>query len=111
MTTILKPKFALSFLPAALLATPVLAQTLPLRDGYYGHMWGDGFGMGFFGSGMMLLFWGVIIFLVVMAVRWVGDRGSAGSTRGSAIDILKERLAKGEIEPEDYELRRKALED
>ncbi len=110
MTTILKPKFALSFLPAALLASPVLAQTLPLRDGYYGHMWGDGFGMGFFGSGMMLLFWGVIIFLVVMAVRWFGDRDSGGSTAGSAIDILKDRLAKGEIEPEDYELRRKALE-
>ncbi|WP_102225420.1 SHOCT domain-containing protein [Acidimangrovimonas sediminis] len=77
--------------------------------GYYGHpmMWGDG--VGFFGIGMMVIFWGLIIGLVILAVRWMMERN--GAPRGpAALDILKERLAKGEIDPEEYEARRKALE-
>ena len=106
---LLIPKSALAFVPGLLLATPLLAQELPLRDGFYGHMWGGGYGMGFFGVGMMLLFWGAIILLAVMAVRWVSDRDSKIPDGPAALDILKERLAKGEIDPEDYENRRKVL--
>ena len=78
--------------------------------GYYGHpmMWGDGYGL--FGVVSMLLFWGVVIVLAVVAVRWLIDQRSVGKS-SSALDILKERLAKGEIEPEEYETRRKALEN
>ena len=80
--------------------------------GYYGHpmMWDEGFG--FFGVGMMVIFWGIIIFLVVLALRWLSERGT-GQKNGtsSALDILKERLAKGEIDPEEYQARRKALEE
>ena len=77
--------------------------------GYYGHpmMWGDD--PGFFGFGMMLVFWAIIIGLVVFAVRWTTDRGET-KRKTPALDILKERLAKGEIEPEEYEARSKVLE-
>jgi putative membrane protein len=93
-------------------ASPALAQ--PER--YYGPgmMWGGWFHM-FFGLLMMILFLGIIVVLVVLGVRWLG--GSAHSPFQSsprqgeraALDILKERLARGEIEVADYEERRRAL--
>lgn len=99
-----------SFVPAIALSTPVFAQAAPGWDGYRGHMWGDGFGAGFMGFGMMFLFWGGIIFLAVLAMRWFATRDGNVSRRQSALDILKDRLAKGEIDTEDYEARRKVLE-
>jgi len=106
----LKLKSLLSLIPATILATPVFAQTGSARNGYYGHMWGDGFGAGFMGFGVMILFWGGIIFLAVLAVRWFSAKDGNASGGQSALDALKDRLAKGEIDTEDYEARRKALE-
>jgi putative membrane protein len=103
-------KTAISAVPAVLLATPVLAQTLPVPDAYYGHMWGGGFGMGLVGIGMMLLFWGGIIFLAVLAVRWLSGRDSDAPRANSALKVLADRFARGEIDAEDFDLRRKALE-
>lgn len=93
-----------------------LAQSAPRGGAYYGHMWGDGYGMGhsFFGAGVMVLFWIVLVGLAVLAARWLIERqggGSQGKASGTALDILKERLARGEIEPEEFAARRKALED
>ena len=71
-------------------------------------MW-YGFGaMSFLGPLMMLLFWGGLIVLVVWAVRGFSGRRPAGAD--SALDILRRRLAAGEISPEDYEQARKALQ-
>jgi len=90
-----------------LAAAPALAQSAYPRGEYYGHMWGGSYG--FLGAGMMVLFWGAIVFLVVVAVRWLSD-GKPTKSSASALDILKERLARGEIDPEEYEARRKVLE-
>ena len=69
----------------------------------------------FFGSLMMLLFWGGIILLIVLAVRWFGSGPSHGKapvdSRNKALDILQERFARGEIDKEDYEERRGLLPD
>ncbi len=96
-------------LVAAAAAAPVFAQPV---DGtyYHGHM--DGWGMGLFGLGMMILFWGGLAVLIVLAIRWLGDQngGGPGRRRSDALDILKERLARGEIDVEDFETRRKHLE-
>jgi putative membrane protein len=83
--------------------------------------WGPGFGWGhmLFGSVMMILFWGLILFVLVVAIRWAIGRphdhhagGAApGSGRKRAIEILEERFARGEIDREEFEERRRLLSD
>ncbi|MBI1220803.1 MAG: hypothetical protein GC186_19930 [Rhodobacteraceae bacterium] len=76
---------------------------------YYGHMMGGyGYGPGFFGVGMMILVWAILIGAAVLVARWLMERDRKHGN--SALDILKERLARGEIDPAEYEARRKALE-
>lgn len=81
-----------------------------IYDPYVHHMFGWGFGGGF----MMLLLWAGIILLLVWVVRGF-RRGESGThdqarTNNKALDILKERYAKGDIEKEEYEAKRKDLE-
>lgn len=72
-------------------------------------MWGNGYGMG--GGLVMLVFWGLIIALIVFAVKWLMDNGrGSGDRRRDAMETLRERFAAGEIDEEDFERRRKALE-
>ena len=71
---------------------------------YYGHMFGWGFGGGI----MMLVFWIAFALLVLWAIKAFSQgRDNKGST--SASDILKERYAKGEINKEEFEQKRKDL--
>ena len=62
---------------------------------------------------MMILFWGGIIALAVVIIR--GLSGSTGSRRAvqtrhaSALDILEERFARGEIDKEELEAIRDEL--
>lgn len=76
-----------------------------------GHMmWGGGYGV--FGGLMMLVFWGVIIALIVLAVHWLRDNNGTGTARSpDALDILRQRLAKGEIDEEEYRRRKAALDE
>jgi putative membrane protein len=83
---------------------------------YYGHgmMWDGGWGMMFFGPLMMIVFVGAIVVLVVLVIRWLGGSGHfpagpAGSPSRTPLDILKERLAKGEIDVAEFEERRRVL--
>jgi putative membrane protein len=66
--------------------------------------------MGLWGFGMMLimlLFWGAVIVGIVVLVRWLV---SAGSTpRDRAVEILRERYARGEIDKNEFESRRRDL--
>lgn len=65
------------------------------------------------GSGlMMLVFWGGIILLIVLLARGFGGTGSARQPeqpRPTALEILKERYARGEIDKQEYDDRRKTL--
>lgn len=90
--------------PVLLTASGALAG--PGDDYGYGHMWGGGYGM--FGGGLiMLVFLCFVIALIVIAVRWFSiDRGSPGS---SALSILEERFARGEIDEEEFARRKTAL--
>ncbi len=104
---------ALMALPAALVSVPALAQTPADRPDYW-HYGGDwGWGHMIFGGLMMILFWGGIILVIVLAVRWLGGRSSQGVASElpgkRALDILQERFARGEIDKEEFEERRRIL--
>ena len=60
-------------------------------------------------TAMMLLFWGGIIALGVWAFRSFG-RPPTSATPDSALDILRRRLASGEITQEEFEKTRKVLQ-
>jgi len=75
--------------------------------------WGGG-GPGLVGGGLlMLLFWGVLIVAAVVGVRWLWDQGRPAAGRGreeSSLEILKRRYARGEIEREEFEMKKRDLE-
>ena len=71
--------------------------------------------MWYFGSGgwdwiwmgaMMVLFWGGVIFLGVWAIRSFAVPRRTGD---GAVDVLRKRLAAGEITPEEFEKTKRAL--
>ncbi|MBU0513267.1 MAG: SHOCT domain-containing protein [Proteobacteria bacterium] len=66
-----------------------------------------GYGMGWLGMIMMFLFWGLIIFGVVVLIRWLLTTARKGDekvpTGGQALEVLKERYARGEISKEEFE--------
>jgi putative membrane protein len=73
-----------------------------------------GFGLGFGGGWMMVLFWGVLIVGAVWLARGLfpnGQEPPASATRpdASAEDILKQRYAHGEISKEQYDQMRHDL--
>ncbi len=64
-----------------------------------------------FGSGMMWLFWIVILVLLVWFVTALARRSENSADRPkSAREILDERYARGEIDREEYEQKRADLE-
>jgi putative membrane protein len=73
--------------------------------------WADGYGWMGPGWIFMLLFWALVIAGGVALVRWLGtcDKGGGDTRRGTPLDILQERYARGEIEREEYEQKRRDL--
>ncbi|WP_170006064.1 SHOCT domain-containing protein [Bacillus fonticola] len=71
---------------------------------------GGGFPMMFGGGLLMLLFWGLIIWLVIYAIRkWSPTDRSNSSDK--AVEILKQRYSRGEIDTEEYRQRLRELTD
>ena len=78
--------------------------------GMMGAMGSWGMGYGFFGWLIMFLFWVAIIAGVVLLVRWLIDQGKLkGQTQESALDVLKKRYARGEIDTEHFEKMKREL--
>jgi len=79
-----------------------------LYDGYNG--WSVGNMMGFFGGGiMMLVFWVLLIVFIVWLVREISGKNSHSSPNSNALEILKERYAKGEIDKTEFDQKKKDL--
>lgn len=101
----------------ALLSTLTTAAVADEGNYHYGpHMWGGGGPMGWFmGPVMMIATIAITVAVVVLVIRWLGGAGH-GSTHLPAppaktpVEILQERYARGEIEKEEYEERRRVLE-
>jgi putative membrane protein len=79
----------------------------------YGH-WGDGYGFGF-GGIFMILWWVLIIVAILALVKWLASSSSTSASRRvaekSALDILKERYARGEIEQEEFQRKKRELSE
>ena len=76
-------------------------------------MWGLGYGgwggLGWMGPVFMLAFWALVITGGVFLVRYLVRQGRGGDRQESALEILKRRYARGEIEKEEFEAKRKDL--
>ena len=66
--------------------------------------WWGGLGM----MAMMFLFWVIFIVGLIVAIRWLIGKGREQST-DSALEILRQRYARGEINKDEYEARKKDL--
>jgi putative membrane protein len=104
---------------AAVAASPswVWAQGTADPDRYwYGPhmMWGGGYGM-IFGPIFMILVLAALIAFVVLIVRWLGGPWQQPAPLHHAppgrpaLDILKERFARGEIDKDEFDERRRVL--
>lgn len=80
-----------------------LAQMSPMHDwGYgWGWPWGGVIGLVFFAL--------MAIGFATVVRRLVGGKGSNGSGSSTALNVLAERYARGEIDREEYEQRRRDL--
>jgi putative membrane protein len=67
----------------------------------------------FFGPLMMIAVLVTVVVVAVLLVRWLGGSGQSTPLHyppgRTALDILKERFARGEIDKEEFEERRRVL--
>ncbi len=110
------------FLIAAAGLVPALPSVAPAAAQTYGYGHHGGWNDGWFGGGHMIfgpILWIVVLVLVVVAavalVRWLsGSSQGTGGAQGtgpsrSALDILSDRYARGEIDTAEYEERKRTL--
>lgn len=71
---------------------------------HWGDMGGWGWGGWLAATAMMLIFWGGLAAVVLLALRRPGDGHTSEPER-----ILAERFARGEIDEDEYQRRRRAL--
>ena len=113
--------FAMASAALTLAPSALSAQAPPGADGYaYGpHMmgWGGGWYGMILGPFFMILVLVVLIAAVALIIRWAGGPWLAAAPPHHAapgrtpLDILKERFARGEIDKDEFEERRRVLGD
>jgi putative membrane protein len=76
-------------------------------------MMGWGYGMGWFWTIVMVVFWIAVIVGIIFLIKWLVISTSAGGrgarSEDSPLEILKQRYARGEIDKEEFEEKKKDL--
>ena len=76
-------------------------------------MMGWGYGMGWIGMIIMAVFWIAVIVGIVFLIRWLvlstRAEGHKAPSEDSALEILRKRYARGEINKEEFEEKKKDL--
>ncbi len=76
-------------------------------------MMGWGYGMGWFGMMLMAFFWVAVIIGIIFLIKWLfvstGGKGHGAISEDSPLEILKRRYARGEINKEEFEAKKKDL--
>ena len=68
------------------------------------------YGYGGFGGGLfMILFWILVIAGIIVLIRYFINSNQNTESSKSALDILKERYARGEIDKEEFDTKKKDL--
>jgi putative membrane protein len=57
---------------------------------------------------MMLVFWGAVLVGIGFGIRWLVRQGQA-TRPDSALDILRQRYARGEINRDEFEAKKRDL--
>jgi putative membrane protein len=57
---------------------------------------------------MMFVFWGAVLVAVMVGIRWLIRQSQAGRV-DPALDILRQRYARGEINREEFETKKRDL--
>ena len=110
----MKGKFAAE---CAALATGLAAAPLAFAQGYGygygpgmmgGYGWGGGPGFGLIG---MVLWWVLIVLGIVLLAKWLfsGGLGGGRASGDRALEILKERYARGDIDKQEFEEKKQDL--
>lgn len=97
-------------LAAALLLPPLLGWALGWGGGWHGMV--GGYGWMWFMPLFMVAFWGLSIWAVVALVQGLSQASGshiAPDQQDSALEILKRRYARGEIDKEEYEEKKRVL--
>jgi putative membrane protein len=71
--------------------------------------WGYEWGMGWFGWLFMVAFWALVIIGIVFLIRAVLGGGKTEEKTETALDILKKRYARGEINKQEFEEKKQDL--
>jgi len=62
---------------------------------------------------VMLVFWGLVIAVLVVGLRWLlrlGREPGTDTRHDAALDILRQRYARGEVSKEEFEAKKRDLE-
>lgn len=99
---------------------PLAGNALAQWRGYEGYGWhmgpgmmGWGYGTGWIWHILMIAFWIAVIVGIIFLIRWfvisAGTGGRAVKSEDSALEILKRRYARGEINKQEFEEKKKDL--
>ena len=112
-------RYSISAVTSFILGLYPITTAYAQQGRYEGWRMGPGmmgsWGMGWFGGIFMVVFWILILVGLVFVIRWLvqatGKKGDSRQSGSRALEILKERYARGEIDKAEFEVMKSDLAD